>query len=977
MTRLNRQYHETSDRLETLLKSTTGKNLLIPSTKGKTPVKGLTHTVETYGWTEWDAWRYSSSFTGVLCHTLFVVDIDLDESGRSRDDLLLDMYDRLGIDRNTPLSTSSSGFHLWFLRSSLCDENGLFTATKKHLTDEYFDIKTSHGNGNRSLVVCPPSPRREWIKPPWDFPLRPVPDTFIHYIIDNKKNKKKEPQTGTVSPSVATIKSKEIKPTRYEKRKMPDMGDLDIKDFINNLLVEKNHIPMCFTIGEYNRITLTLLPSHTERVCPLGKTHSHQNCQLEFDEGGSIYYLCHGEDCKDTKIPYGRWLKDNYIMLDDENDETTKRRHTPYLCQAVEPTIDYTNNPEIDFESYDERFVKPIAKYLEKYKSLVLGSAMGTGKTYVIRKVIDKMKPKSVLIMSPRYIFAVAMSGDYIGCLPDIKLYKGKGVKNTDPFKVCQMESLYSKTMECYDLVIIDESESNLSQFFSSTMKSTLPRNIIRFQTILRNAKNIIFADAFITDKTIKTALYFAEGQKIKYIKNTHQPYHRKAYCCGKNKQGRNVMVKTLGELSKTKKIVGVISSPRNVKLLETNLMGNTFTLTGDSGAEIKKQVFNIEKCLDDKDHFIYTSALTVGVNYDTKKIEKQFDILGIYSSCLGCCVRDTFQSSLRARTIVDNDLYFAYWNLPISRDPEKFPIFDRPTLLEIINARVEYHTNRGCIPVSVYGVYDYLHNAPDWVKELWVIHQQEQNISYYYHEDMLFYYLNCCGYTIIEDAEEEMKRRYGDNCIPVVGICLDNIKSITSEEFDIISTRRENQEATTDEIMEWDKYFFLEKVIHPTNNDGLYWIKYHSNSSSIVSHLWNVRYELGNYNLQDEGIFMGNKRERIEWLKKICEQLELKNTHDCKTIDRKILLKCVDYLVEERETIMKVFGLRLQNEGDHTQTVRRGVELLNHIWKSWGFSEFSMKKRKRQKTGGNVYEISNFQLVIPETNKIFYHLRI
>ena len=30
MTRLNRQYHETSDRLETLLKSTTGKNLLIP-----------------------------------------------------------------------------------------------------------------------------------------------------------------------------------------------------------------------------------------------------------------------------------------------------------------------------------------------------------------------------------------------------------------------------------------------------------------------------------------------------------------------------------------------------------------------------------------------------------------------------------------------------------------------------------------------------------------------------------------------------------------------------------------------------------------------------------------------------------------------------------------------------------------------------------------------------------------------------------
>ena len=790
---------------------------------------------------------------------------------------------------------------------------------------------------------------------------------------------------------------------------MPEgVSALDLKKFIDNLLMEKNHIPMSYSPivdSTYNRITLTLLPTHTARICPLGKTHTHQNCQLEFQEDGSVFYLCHSEECDDVKIPYGRWMT-GYMMEDESDDAPTKqRKRTPYLREAVAPTVDFENNDLVDFETYDQRYMKPILNHLQhdpakprqRKKFLALESAMGTGKTFVIQQVIKLIKPKSVLIVSPRYIFAVAMSGDYIGCLPDIKLYKGKGVKRTDPYKVCQMESLYSKTMECYELVVIDESESNLSQLFSSTMNKTLAKNITRFQTIIRNAGIVIFADAFITDKTIKTALYFVEEEnkslyvsgehtKLGYIKNTHQPYHRKAYCCGKNKQGRSVLVKTLGELSKTKKIVGVISSPRNVELLENNLTGRVFSLTGESGAEIKKQVFNIQKCLADKDHFIYTSALTVGVNYDTKNVSKQFDILGIYSSCLGCCIRDTFQSSLRARTIIDNDLYFGYWNLCISQDPEKFPIFDRPTLWNIINSRVEYHIQRDCAQLYPdFGKYDYIYNAPEWVKELWVIHQQEQNISYYYHEDMLFYYLVRCGYEIVEDAEEEMKRLYGDNCWPVAVRLLDDIKSITNDEFEIISKRKEEQEATTDELMEWNKYFFLDKVIRPTTvageptsfSDNLCWIDYQGNSNSVLSHLWNVRYEISNWTLQDESVLMGNKRERMEWLKRICGRLGLKHTHDCKQIDRKKIMECVDYLVEEREDIVKVFGLRIQDGDERSQTIRRGVELLNHIWKSWGFSEFAMKKRKQKKTDGVVYEISNFQLVVPDSKKIYYHLRV
>jgi CDP-diacylglycerol pyrophosphatase len=56
----------------------------------------------------------------------------------------------------------------------------------------------------------------------------------------------------------------------------------------------------------------------------------------------------------------------------------------------------------------------------------------------------------------------------------------------------------------------------------------------------------------------------------------------------------------------------------------------------------------------------IYTTSITVGISYDS---EYTFDNLMLHLSCCSSTVRDMCQSSLRARKITNNVLYYSRYS--------------------------------------------------------------------------------------------------------------------------------------------------------------------------------------------------------------------------------------------------------------------------------------------------------------------------
>ena len=101
-------------------------------------------------------------------------------------------------------------------------------------------------------------------------------------------------------------------------------------------------------------------------------------------------------------------------------------------------------------------------------------------------------------------------------------------VKNVNDCKnlVIQLESLHKIDKNSFDVIILDECESILKQFSSTTMKK--PIDVFNtLQAQISCASKVIFADAFFSNRSLNYVKSFDE--KITFIKNNTAPDVRDA----------------------------------------------------------------------------------------------------------------------------------------------------------------------------------------------------------------------------------------------------------------------------------------------------------------------------------------------------------------------------------------------------------------------------------------------------------------
>jgi len=153
-------------------------------------------------------------------------------------------------------------------------------------------------------------------------------------------------------------------------------------------------------------------------------------------------------------------------------------------------------------------------------KLLILHARMGGGKTEQILRLIEHYKYTKIICVTPRSSFA-----EFIHKELDLQLYSDLNGDYTNTKKLAvQLESLYKINSDIkYELIIMDECESIFKQFSSNTMKKTINENFTMLCYILSNAKKIIFADAFISQRTIDFALSITKNTEIVYLKNTYK----------------------------------------------------------------------------------------------------------------------------------------------------------------------------------------------------------------------------------------------------------------------------------------------------------------------------------------------------------------------------------------------------------------------------------------------------------------------
>ena len=393
-----------------------------------------------------------------------------------------------------------------------------------------------------------------------------------------------------------------------------------------------------------------------------------------------------------------------------------------------------------DITRYSEPYVRPIQADYCSCKHLLVRAPMGSGKTTRIVQTLLAHPPQSALIITPRQLFAASMLGTLASVMPDLQLYKRvpHEDRHLHDFMICQVESLWTLAPRTqYDLVILDECESVLSQFTAPTVRH-FDAISTAFQQIIAQATRCIWTDAFLQDRSLATCTALDPSATRRFIWNEFVPSGRVAISLGTQRPGKEALADKAADLASESNVC-VCASREIAESLHADLVrsGPALLITAATPDDVKMRLSDVNTLLIPYRHFIYTSALTVGVNFDTRD---HFDNLFVYTSTYSNCVRDSIQSSMRVRHIKSGRLFYA--------STDRYYGTDRPRVYSRLDLRRAIEGRRPYSPRDDDTLYPRRAELLPWQKQLWVFNQQEANVSTFLHPHLLKAYLQLCGYS-------------------------------------------------------------------------------------------------------------------------------------------------------------------------------------------------------------------------------------
>ena len=253
---------------------------------------------------------------------------------------------------------------------------------------------------------------------------------------------------------------------------------------------------------------------------------------------------------------------------------------------------------------------------------------------------------------------------------------------------IIQAESLHYINHD-YDIVIIDEFMSVLSQFSSPFHRTNLIKNRNRFIRLIEKADYVVALDADINASMVDFLAKHRDQKDMLITINTYKVGER-VDVNGKAVKGvkkakfltkRNDFDDKIKEcLDKGERIAVSFGSKEDAKLLYTKLNQEYPELklrlyTADTNDE-PEEISNVNEAWLKFDGLIYSPVIGAGISFDVEHFDRCF----VFGSSLGCTARDLKQMIGRIRNYKKSIMYVYI----------KHSAYNYPTTVEEIKAKLE-----------------------------------------------------------------------------------------------------------------------------------------------------------------------------------------------------------------------------------------------------------------------------------------------
>jgi hypothetical protein len=654
--------------------------------------------------------------------------------------------------------------------------------------------------------------------------------------------------------------------------------------------------------------------------------------------------------------------KGTLISLAKRCNPEIKNKKKDFMAPLITTDINFQSN------IYNERWQRPYD--LERYSTIIAQSPMGSGKTTQICEAIkNKGEGLKILVLAPRRCFAKSIaseitnkSGIPFTCYLDVD--KKKDLSKIQ-YLVCQMESIHYLKPH-YDMIIADEITSCLTQFSSKqTMKGKINLVANSFENIWKNATYKIVSDAFINPKVINFIENFEYKKQpntidvafkgrdpyghVVFMKNEYIPEQRTCIKLDKSDTTDHLKNKLIASLKQGKKCVFVVASYMKgleyLTSIKQQIENINYKFYNSNNNEDVDDLLNVNKHWYGLDLLMYTSSITVGVNFDLE----YFDELYMYSSCKSSVVRDNFQSSMRCRYIKDKVMYYQTFSRVFGIDKEVVDDIDEVENIikrkcvseDKLNDIIKKDDNNGLL---------YWETMPKWLNNIHTHNVYETNISALHHDELFDYYLGACGYIHGETTYDFDE--IPNSLLPIEFIPYEDIQYTEHDVYDLeVKQRQERHLFTEYQKLQWQKILFDKQVINTTDK-GLVFNYYFDPVNHSKNKYFNCLYEK-RYSIVDmtnkereEQIYKelsDKKTLRLHGIKDIIGILGVKSsTANCQTFDEAFLLGKYDTLMNKKKELLDVFNLRDRGGEKKATKIRQVVYLLNMVLDKWSFTTSS-----------------------------------
>jgi len=605
------------------------------------------------------------------------------------------------------------------------------------------------------------------------------------------------------------------------------------------------------------------------------------------------------------KTLYSIAKNDNTAQFNKIYSEDKRQKNINKLFDTTNYNfVDIDKKFIIDGTDSDNIIFNNINKWItdDNIKSLNIKSQYGSGKTQLIKSILDKYKPERVLWVSYRqtltdnieyefkeYNFKSYLNKDYNGDRQIIQLESLPILRQFNFLDESEEEGAGIFEIPAYDIIIIDEIESILNHFSASTFKHGTSKDIYNYlYDIITTSKKLLTLDGDINERALSYISNFGNMLNINNKYNTNTRHFNII-------QDEPLFLKKLYDdiatAKKDNKKIGICSMSKTETIKYTKLINDNFnnemkilTINADSNDSDKKLLKDIQTEILKYDVFIYSPTVEAGVNINNKGIFNK-----LYCIICGCSTspRAFLQMTARIRNLNDTTINILNTSLYLNDKCNFWEYEDAKELLkmnnEIILERTTIKKDDKILEVNkispfmstlIFNKVEALNNNPYYFLKLLGVICERKGIKLTYDE------------TPPENIKMTIdKLNYLENII--------NVKYPNTHEREQIQIKINNRTANTTEKLQMTNYFYC-KLFNVSKLDTNILKDYHKQEHEIK----NFIYLLDAKHIKDTN---NNKYIQLEIINKLIKQLGYKNIYDTREIKEDELNDNLKNIIEDR----------------------------------------------------------------------------